>query len=874
MMPISPMMQQYLDVKSRYSDAILMFRVGDFFEMFYDDARTVSAELELTLTGKDCGEEERAPMCGVPYHAADSYINRLVERGHKVVVCDQVEDPALAKGLVKREITRIVTPGTLIDPDAINGGKNNYLAAVAVDGDGCAAAFIDISTGDISAVSLKGMPGIRADRRRLINELDTYKPSELLLDFALSDEPEISDYIKGRLRSLTWENQTSRFDIEKARQASDAAFSGQLTEEQKADDTLIRSVGALLDYIKETQKLDVSYLKTLSVYTEGVFMQIDAATRRNLELTETMRSREKKGSLLWVLDETETSMGARLLRKWVELPLMSVSDINTRQSAVAELYGDTVMRGDLGEELKSVLDIERLMSKVVYKTASARDLRAVSSTIAAIPRIKAVLKGAESRELGQIRDELDELSDVRGLIDSAIVDEPPFLIREGGMIRAGYSEEVDRLRDIMNGGRGLIDGIEARERERTGIPKLKVGYNHVFGYYIEISRINSDKVPQDYIRKQTLVNSERYITPELKEAENTILGASDRVTALEYELFCDVRDRVAAEVKRIQRSAALLALLDVYRSLAKVASDNSYTRPYVSYEDGIRIRDGRHPVVEKFVPDSYFVPNDTDLDTGHSRLLLITGPNMAGKSTYMRQVALITVMAQIGSFVPATDAEIGVVDKVFTRVGASDDLAAGQSTFMLEMTEVANILSSATRRSLIIYDEIGRGTSTYDGMSIARAVAEYTLGRRIGAKTLFATHYHELTSMEDELDGVVNYSIAARKKGEDIVFLRKIVRGGSDDSYGIEVARLAGVPAEVTRRAKAILAELEKSGHAAPVSAKKPGREDNAGTISLEDMAARQIVEKLKLVDINTISPIEAINILFDLKNEIKTIGS
>ncbi|MCR5264266.1 MAG: DNA mismatch repair protein MutS, partial [Clostridiales bacterium] len=562
-MPVTPMMQQYLDYKAQFADAILMFRVGDFFEMFYDDAKTVSAELELTLTGKDCGEEERAPMCGVPFHAVDNYIYRLVEHGHKVAVCDQVEDPALAKGLVKREITRIVTPGTVIDPDAIAGNKNNYLAAVSAEGDECAAAFIDISTGDISAVAFRSLPGAKADRRRLINELETYKPSELLLDFRLADEPEISDYVKTRLPALTWENQTARFDREKAEAAVSAAFRDQLTEEQAADAPLVCSIGALLDYIRETQKLDVSYLKALSVYTEGVFMQIDAATRRNLELTETMRSREKKGSLLWVLDSTETSMGARLLRKWVELPLMSVSDINTRQSAVAELYGSTVMRGDLGEELKAVLDIERLMSKVVYKSASARDLRAISSTLAAIPRVKAALKDASSSELRHIREELDELGDVRGLIDRSIVDEPPFLIREGGMIRAGYNEEVDRLKSIMTGGKDIIGTIEARERERTGIPKLKVGYNHVFGYYIEISRVNADKVPQDYIRKQTLVNSERYITPELKEAENTILGASDRVIALEYDLFCEVRDRVAAEVSRIQRSASLLALLDV-----------------------------------------------------------------------------------------------------------------------------------------------------------------------------------------------------------------------------------------------------------------------------------------------------------------------
>lgn len=870
-MAVTPMMQQYLDIKAEYTDSILLFRVGDFFEMFYDDAKLVSAELELTLTGKDCGEPERAPMCGVPYHAADTYISRLVDKGYKVVVCDQVEDPALAKGLVKREVTRIVTPGTVTDPDVMVGGKNNYLAAISTDGDESAVAFIDISTGDISAISFTGMS--RSDSRtRLINEIDTYKPAEVLLDFTAEDEPEVAKYLKDRLGALVWEGEHIRFDLTKSYEAVTAVFADQLDESRRNDVALICSVGALLDYIRDTQKLDVSYLKSLNVYSDGRFMQIDTSTRRNLELTETMRTREKKGTLLWVLDRTSTSMGARLLRKWVEMPLMNVNEINLRQSAVAELYSSAVMRSEVAAELKSVPDIERLMSKVVYGTATGRDLRAVAAAATAIPKLRRLISGCASQELQRIFEELDELTDIYELIDSAIVEEPPFLLREGGVIKPGFNQDLDALRDIRNGGKELMAGIEERERKRTGIPKLKVGYNRVFGYYIEISKSYTDKAPEDYIRKQTLVGSERYITQELKDAENTVLTASEKIAALEYEVFCSVRERVAAEVKRVQRSAMLLALLDVYCSLAVVAAENNYVRPYVSYEERISIKDGRHPVVEKFVPDSYFVPNDTELDTGHNRLLLITGPNMAGKSTYMRQVALITIMAQIGSFVPAADAEIGIADKIFTRVGASDDLAAGQSTFMLEMMEVANILKTATKRSLIIYDEIGRGTSTFDGLAIARAVAEYTLSRKLGARTLFATHYHELTRLEDEFEGVVNYNIAARKKGDDIIFLRKIVRGATDDSYGIEVASLAGVPAEIIKRAKTVLTGLE-NGDMPKVSAAAKKKPETENTLSFEDVLARQIVEKLRLTDINTISPIEAMNLLFELKNEISKAG-
>ncbi|MFA6948686.1 MAG: DNA mismatch repair protein MutS, partial [Eubacteriales bacterium] len=792
-MPLTPMMQQYLEIKDQNKDAILFFRIGDFYEMFYDDAKTASRELELTLTGKDCGEEERAPMCGVPYHAAENYINRLVAKGYKVVVCEQMEDPALAKGLVKRDIVRIITPGTMLDTSQIAEGKNNYLCAVSMTPDGSdahfsdiAAAFVDISTGDISATHFSG----HADIKRLINELSTYSPSEILFDCDSGDYPQLCEYIKNRAGALVWNSQSARFNYTRSSALCRNTFKDDISEETLADMPLVSVVGALLDYIAETQKLDVSYIKKLNVYTDGQFLELDSSTRRSLELTENMRRGEKRGSLLWVLDQTRTSMGARLLRKWVELPLVNTYYITRRQNAVAELAADVVLRGELAEAMRGVLDLERLMAKIVYGTAGGRDLVAVRATLELLPPIKALLSNAASDELSSIRDNLDVLCDIKELIANSIVDEPPFTIREGGIIRPGYNSDIDSLHDIMHGGHGIIEKIESEERSATGIPKLKVGYNRVFGYYIEVTKSYVSSVPDRYIRKQTLANCERYITKELKDAETTVLGASDRAVALEYDIFCSVRTAVADAVSRIQKSASFIALLDAYLSLAEVAVKNNYVRPLVEYGDAIRIRDGRHPVVEHFASDSYFVPNDTTLDTSDNRMLLITGPNMAGKSTYMRQVALIVIMAQIGSFVPATDAEISVTDKIFTRVGASDDLASGQSTFMLEMNEVAYILKNATRRSLIIYDEIGRGTSTYDGMSIARAVVEYTAGRKLGAKTLFATHYHELTALEGECSGVVNYNIAAKKRGDEVTFLRKIVRGAADDSYGIEVAKL------------------------------------------------------------------------------------
>lgn len=874
-MAVTPMMQQYLDIKSQHTDAIVFFRLGDFYEMFFDDAKLVSRELELTLTGRDCGEGQRAPMCGVPYHSADTYINRLVTKGYKVVICEQTEDPALAKGLVKREITRIITPGTLIDNSVLSESKNNYLAAVYVDGSDIAVAFTDISTGDISVVWFSG----HQSGKRLVNELSAYMPSEIIINVPCNTIPELQEFLSDRLTALVWESKEERFDRDSALAAVKSAFGDVLAGGNRDDAIMLPAVGALLDYITETQKLDRSYIKNLNIYKDGQFLELDANTRRNLELTETMRSKEKRGSLLWVLDHTNTSMGARLLRKWVEQPLVNTYYITRRQNAVEELCISIVLRNELAERLKVVLDLERLMAKVVYATAGGRDLRAISSTLSVIPEIKQMLCNVSSDELTDVRDKLDTLSDVYDKINAMLIDDPPFSVREGGMIRPGASTQVDELRDIMSGGHGAMERIEAREREVTGIPKLKIGYNQVFGYYIEISKAalaqSGNKIPPHYIRKQTLTNAERYITEELKNAESTVLGASDRLTALEYELFCQLRDYVAGEVKRIQASASRLALLDVYISLAETAAVNNYVRPYVDYTDSIIIKDGRHPVVEKFVEDNYFVPNDTKLDTSHNRLMLITGPNMSGKSTYMRQVALITLMAQIGSFVPATEADIGVVDKIFTRVGASDDLASGQSTFMLEMTEVAYILKNATRRSLIIYDEIGRGTSTYDGMSIARAVLEYTAGRKLGAKTLFATHYHELTSLEGAVEGVINYNIAAKKRGEEVTFLRRIIRGAADDSYGIEVARLAGIPNEITKRAREVLRELEIRTEElqAALNAECDDEESLATeltNITLDDLDEHEAAERIRNCELDAMTPIEALNFIYDLKRLLK----
>ena len=858
-MALSLMMQQYMDIKNQYKDFILFYRLGDFYEMFFDDAKLVSAELELTLTGRDCGEAERAPMCGVPYHSSEQYIGQLIEKGYKVAVCEQMEDPSKAKGLVKREVVRIITPGTVTDNQHLTDNQNNYLATIFYDGESAGVCFADISTAYIAATSFTGGEMIA----NIENELSTYAPREILVNTSMDLLPGLARFIEERLGCLTEDNRPEFFVRSECIDLAVSRFDMKETNENRF---ALVAAGAAVSYIAAMQMTDISFLKELHLYQSGQFLDMDISTRRNLELRETMLTKERKGSLLWVLDKTNTSMGARLLRQFIEHPLTNVDQIMRRQGAVSELYGDYMLRQDLSALLNGLLDLERLITRISIGTAGARDLRAISQSIATLPDIKHLLgEKAKSAELCEIAASMDELTDVREMIDVSIVDEPPFSVREGGLIRDGYSQDVDALREIMADGKGWIARVEAEEREKTGIKNLRISYNRVFGYYIEVTKSFQNLVPENYIRKQTLANAERYITDELKDTEATILGAADKVQSLEYELFVRIRDEVGRSAERIRAAASALARIDVYVSLAACAAENNYVCPEVDYSDVIDIKDGRHPVVERFVRDSYFVPNDAHLNCTTDRLMLITGPNMAGKSTYMRQTALIILMAQIGSFVPAREARIGVVDRLFTRVGASDDLASGHSTFMLEMREVAFILTHATRRSFIIYDEIGRGTSTYDGMSIARAVAEYTAGKKIGARTMFATHYHELTELEDKLDGVVNYNIAAKKRGADIIFLRKIVRGPTDDSYGIEVARLAGVPETVTKRAKEILKSLEEDG----VREKRPARTEDMPenmTLTFADSAAEQIKESLRLLDINTLTPIEAMNLLFEWK--------
>ena len=856
---MTSMMLQYLDIKKQYKDFILFYRLGDFYEMFFDDAILASRELELTLTGRDCGEPERAPMCGVPYHSAEGYIGKLISKGYKVAICEQMEDPSTTKGLVKREVVREITPGTVFESDLIPANRNNYLCALNIRGARVGICFADVSTGEISATSLDN------EGSKILNELGTYSPKEIILNVSRESAEHIYDFATTRLGALCEFDNGELFALGSAMARVREQFGSDFIVKYENDEPMLCAMGAILEYICITQKTqDVSYINNLNVYGEGQYLDMDLNTRRNLELCETMRNKEKRGSLFGILDKTKTAMGARMLRSFVEHPLVDVKKISMRQSAVAELVSNFVLREEISHLLSPILDLERLMTKVVYGSAGGKDLRAISSTVSVIPEIKNLLFTASAPELVYIRDNIDTLEDIYSAIDSTLVENPPFSVREGGFIKDGVNKDVDMLRSIMTNGKGWIDKIEEQEREATGIKTLKIGYNRVFGYYIEVTKSLISQVPETYIRKQTLSNCERYITEELKEMESTVLGAQDKLASLEYDIFITLRDEVARNLKRIQKSATLLAKLDAYVSLAEVAMKNNYVCPEVDYSDVIDIKDGRHPVVEQFVKDSYFVPNDTFLNTTSDRLALITGPNMAGKSTYMRQSALIVVMAQIGSFVPAKSARIGVVDKLFTRVGASDDLASGQSTFMLEMTEVAYILENATKRSFIIYDEIGRGTSTFDGMSMAKAIAEYTASKKIGAKAMFATHYHELTSLEDEIDGVVNYNIAAKKRGEDIIFLRKIVKGPTDDSYGIEVSKLAGVPNEVVKRAKVILNEIiEQGGPVKPVISNK-----NAPTMemSIEDIGVYEIADRVKKIDINTLTPIEAMNFIFELK--------
>ena len=854
---MTSMMLQYLEIKEQYKDFILFYRLGDFYEMFFQDAITASRELELTLTGRDCGEKERAPMCGVPYHSVEPFIGKLISKGYKVAICEQMEDPSLAKGLVKREVVREITPGTVLESSLLNETKNNYLCSIYFDKAGVGISLADITTGEICATSLENEPS------KILNELGTYGPKEIITNIDSEKGAFLKSFASERLGAFV-EFDVPQFDYQVCTRRALEQFGTDFLDKYGNDSCLVCATGAILEYIQKTQKTDISYINTINVYGQGQYLEMDLNTRRNLELCETMRSKEKRGSLYWVLDKTKTSMGARMLRNYVEHPLLDIRKIQDRQGAVTALYDNLVLREEISSYLSKVLDLERLMTKVVYGTANGKDMRAIHSTLSVIPDIKTLLYTVNTKELSLIREGLDPLDDICTLIDNMLIDLPPFSIREGGFIKEGFNEEVDRLRDIMTDGKGWIEKIEEREREKTGIKSLRIVYNQAAGYFIEVTNSFLSKVPERYVRKRTLTNCERFVTDELKEMESAVLGAKDKLSALEYDLFVELRKTVADNLKRIQKSANMLAKLDVYISLAEVAVKNNYVCPEVDYSDVIDIKDGRHPVVEKFVKDSYFVPNDTYLNTTTDKMALITGPNMAGKSTYMRQSAIIVLMAQIGSFVPAKSARIGVVDKLFTRVGASDDLASGQSTFMLEMSEVAYILANATKKSFIIYDEIGRGTSTFDGMSIARAIAEYTTGKKIGAKSMFATHYHELTSLENEFDGIVNYNIAAKKRGDDITFLRKIVKGPTDDSYGIEVAKLAGVPNEVVKRAKAILADMIETGVAKPVEVKKSAQPELS--LSFEDMATYEAADKIKKLDLNTITPIEAMNFIFELK--------
>ena len=860
MADMTPMMQQYQAIKAQNEDCLLFFRLGDFYEMFFEDAKTASRELDLTLTSRDRSkpEEERTPMCGVPYHSAEAYIARLIAKGYKVAICEQTEDPAQAKGLVDREIVRVVTPGTVIDASMLEEGKNNYVACLFLQEEGAGLCFADISTGE---VCLTAFPR-EGWEERAVNELSRFSPREVLLSNS-AVVPAVTAFLQSR-GGCRWEVQPeSRFPPEGCRSLLTRQFP---QSELPQGEAPIRAAGGLLSYLYETQKTDLTHLNTLSFYTVGQFMELDPVARRNLELTETLRGKEKRGSLLWVLDRTRTAMGGRLIRSWLERPLLSPVAIGRRQGAVGVLVDDPVRREEIIHALKGVTDLERLIGRIVYGAAGARDLSSLAKGLDCLPALRDLTNLEEVPLLKRLWEEMDDLPAIRDLISRAIVDDPPFSIREGGMIRSGYHQDVDYLRSLLTDSRGVIAGIEAREKEKTGIKSLKVGYNKVFGYYIEVSKSYYDQVPDSYIRKQTLANCERFITQELKDLEHTILSAQDRLTALEYQLFCDLREQIAAQVGAIQRTAAAVGQLDVLASFAAVAADNRYCMPQVDLSKSLEITEGRHPVVEQMLKGGLFVPNDTYMDGKTHVASIITGPNMAGKSTYMRQVALIVLMAQMGSFVPAKAARIGIVDRVFTRIGASDDLAGGQSTFMVEMTEVAELLRHATDQSLLILDEIGRGTSTYDGMSIARAVLEWCAdSKRLGAKTLFATHYHELTCLEDKLPGVKNFNIAAKKKKGEIVFLRKILPGGADQSYGIEVAQLAGVPAPVIRRAKDILAELEAEGSAPPAARPQQDREQT----TLSSLGEAEALETLRRMAPETLTPLEALNVLYQLKQQL-----
>lgn len=875
-MALSPMMQHYVATKEEYKDCILFYRLGDFYEMFFDDAVKVSRELELTLTGKDCGLEERAPMCGIPYHAADTYINRLVEKGYKVAICEQMEDPKQAKGIVKREVVRVVTPGTTLDAQGLDESKNNYIMCIVCVGDSFGISLADISTGECMVTELD-------KERKLLDEINKFMPAEIICNQAFLVSGVDTEDLRSRLGICINPLEDWYFDDDLCRRTLTEHFHTSTIEGLGIADYESGTIaaGALFQYLYETQKSDMAHMTSLTPYVTDRFMLIDSSSRRNLELVETLREKQKRGSLLWVLDKTKTAMGARLLRSYVEQPLIDAEEIEGRLSAVEALCDQAMIRDEIREYLQPVYDLERLISRISYQSANPRDLISFKTSLQMLPFLKQLLHSFPDGMLKELDDELDDLSDLQELIEAAIEDEPPFAMKEGGIIKDGYNETVDKYRNAKKEGKQWLSELEASEREKTGIRTLKVKFNKVFGYYIEVTNSFKDQVPDYYTRKQTLTNAERFITPKLKELEDVILGAEDRLYALEYELFCKVRDAVAKEVVRIQRTAHAIAKLDVFASLSFVAGHNQYVRPKLNTKGVIDIKDGRHPVVERMIPNDMFISNDTFLDNQDHRLSIITGPNMAGKSTYMRQTALIVLMAQIGSFVPAREADIGICDRIFTRVGASDDLASGQSTFMVEMTEVANILRNATSRSLLILDEIGRGTSTFDGLAIAWAVIEHVADPKLlGAKTLFATHYHELTELEGKLPGVHNYCIAVKEKGDDIVFLRKIVRGGADKSYGIQVARLAGVPESILKRAKELVEQLSDADITAAVKDLAAAGAGKKPAVSCDDMDMQQmslfdtvqddsIIEEIRELDISNLTPMDALNTLYRLQNKI-----
>ena len=880
MAELTPMMQKYMETKEQYKDCILFYRLGDFYEMFFDDALVASKELEITLTGKSCGLEERAPMCGIPYHAVEGYLSKLVSRGYKVAICEQVEDPKLAKGLVKREVIRVVTPGTNLNVQSLEAGKNNYLLSIAYTPDGIGISAADVTTGDYYVTEVE-------DLKKLNDELMKYEPSEIICNEAfLVSGFDVND-LKTRLHISVNALESHMFDDNGCRRILMKHFKvntliGLGVEEFP---TGLLAAGALLQYLYDTQKTDLEHFTHIYPYLTSKYMLLDSSTRRNLELTETLREKQKRGSLLWVLDKTKTAMGARLLRNYIEQPLIEKDEMEKRLDAIQELNQDSISRDEIREYLNPIYDLERLLSKVTYKTANPRDLIAFRNSLEMLPPIKTVLAAFEKEELVEIREQIDGLEDIYQLIDEAIIEEPPISIREGGMIKDGFDETIDRLRSAKHDGKQWLAQLEEEDREHTGIKNLKIKYNKVFGYYFEVTNSYKNLVPEDYIRKQTLANAERYTPPRLKELEDTILNAEDKLQTLEYDVFCKIRDTIAQELVRIQNTAKAIAKLDVYASLSLVSERNHYVRPKLNEKGVIDIKDGRHPVVEQMITNDMFIANDTYLDNGSHCISVITGPNMAGKSTYMRQTALIVLMAQIGCFVPARTANIGIVDRIFTRVGASDDLASGQSTFMVEMNEVANILRNATSKSLLILDEIGRGTSNFDGLSIAWAVIEHISNRKLlGAKTLFATHYHELTELEGKMNNVNNYCIAVKECGDDIVFLRKIVKGGADKSYGIQVAKLAGVPDMVIDRAKEIVEQLSDNDITEKVQniaidnkndgkAKKQPKYDEVdlAQMSLFDTVTDEdILKELMEIEVTTLTPLDALNTLYRLQNKLK----